>query len=104
MMDVVEDDEDAEERGVAAGAEEGLGRSGYAGRGGCGWMRETEDIARALGENRRENAGAATKNYRSGAFGEDGKTERKTEEEGNKGGGGSKRGKGSKGRRSRSGG
>src|SRR5260370_10027313 len=88
--------------GVAAGAEDVPGQSRHAERGDCGWMKETEDIARALGENRPENDGAATKNYRSGAFGEDGKTERKTEEGGNKGGGGSKRGKGSKGRRDRS--
>ena len=103
-FEIVLDDEDAEEIRVASGTEDVPGQSRHAERGDCGWMKETEGVAPALAEKRPETDRAAAKNYRGGPFGENGKTEKKTEEEGSKGGGGSRRGKGNKGRRSRRGG
>jgi len=44
------DDEDAEEVGVAAGAEEVPGQGGEAEGGDCGGIKEAEGVSPALGE------------------------------------------------------
>jgi len=79
-LEIVFDDEDAEEVGVAAGAEDVPGESGEAeGREGGG-MKEAEGVAPALGEERPEENGAAGEDDGGRAFGEDGEAEEETEE------------------------
>ena len=79
-LEIVFDDEDTEKIGIAAGAEDVPGKSGEAkGRDGRR-MKEMEGVAPALGEERPEENGAAGKNDRGGAFGEDGEAEEETEE------------------------
>ena len=71
-LEVVFDDEDAEEIGVTAGAKDVPGKSGEAEGGEGGGMEEAEGVAPALGEERPEKNGAAGENDGGGAFGEDG--------------------------------
>src|SRR6266436_5486220 len=79
-LEIVFDDEDAEEIGIAAGAESVPGESGEAEGGECDGMKEAEGVAPALGEERPEENGAAGENDGGGAFGEDGEAEEETEE------------------------
>src|SRR5216684_5636438 len=68
-LEIVLDNEDAEEIGVAAGAEDVPRESGEAeGSEGDG-MKEAESVAPALGEERPEKNGAAGENDGGGAFG-----------------------------------
>jgi len=78
-LEIVLDDEDAEEVGVAAGAEDIPGESGEAKRRESGRMKEAEGVAPALREKRPEKNGAAGENDGCGAFREDGETQEKTE-------------------------
>ena len=71
-LEIVLDDKDAKEVGVAAGAEDVPGKSGYAERTDCGGMKEAEGFAPALSEKRPEKNGAAGKNDAGRAFCEDG--------------------------------
>src|SRR5713101_8851458 len=79
-FEVVLDDEDAEEVGVAAGAEDVPRQSRCAERGERGWMKEAEGVSPALGEERPEEDRAAAEDYRGGALGEHRQSEEKTEE------------------------
>ncbi len=63
------DDEDAEEVGVAAGAEDVPGEGGEAEGGDSGGVKEAEGVAPVLGEERPEKNDTSTKNYGCGAFG-----------------------------------
>jgi len=63
------DDEDAEEIGVAAGAEEVPGQGGEAEGRDCGWVKKAEGVAPTLGEERPEKDRASAENYGGGAFG-----------------------------------
>jgi hypothetical protein len=78
------DDEDAEEVGVAASAEDVPREGGEAEGGDCGWMKEPKGVAPALGEECPEKDGTAAENCGGGAFCEDGETQEKAEEEGSK--------------------
>jgi len=79
-FEIVLDDEDAEEIGVAAGAQDVPGEGGQAeGRERSG-MKEAQGVAPAFGEERPKENGAATENDRCGAFGEDGEAEKEAEE------------------------
>jgi hypothetical protein len=80
-LEIVLDDEGAEEVGVAASAENVPGEGGEAEGGEGGRMEEAEGVAPALGKERPEKNGAAGENDGGGAFGEDGEAEEKTEED-----------------------
>ncbi len=79
-LEIVLDDEDAEEIGVTACTKNVPGKSGEAERRKSGGMEEAEGVAPAFGEERPEKDGAAGKNDGRGAFGEDGEAEEETEE------------------------
>src|SRR5713226_1649329 len=79
-FEIVFDDEDAEEIGVAAGAQDVPGESGQAEGRECGGVKETQGVAPALGEERPKENGAATENDRCRALGEDGEAEKEAEE------------------------
>ena len=81
-VEIVLDDEDAEEIGVAAGAEDVPGKSGEAETGDGDGMKAAEGGAPALGEHGPEKDSTAGENDCGGAFGESGEAEEKTEEEG----------------------
>src|SRR6266849_1775482 len=85
-VEIVLDDEDAEEIGVAAGAEDIPGKSGEAEAGDGDWVKAAEDVAPALGEHGPEKDRAAGENDCGRAFSESGEAEEKTEEKGGKGG------------------
>ena len=70
-LEIVLNDEDAEEIGVAAGADDVSGKCGKAERRDCRGMKEAEGVAPAFGEERPEKDGAAGKNDGGGAFCED---------------------------------
>src|SRR5579863_9832290 len=79
-FEIVFDDEDAEKIGIAACAEDVPGEGRHAKRGdGCG-MKQAEGVAPASCEKRPEENGASAKNNCCGAFGQDGKTKEKAEE------------------------
>ncbi len=79
-LEIVFDDEDAEEIWIAAGAQYIPGKSGEAEGSDCDGMKEAEGVAPALGEERPEKYGAAGENDGYGAFCEDGEAEEETEE------------------------
>jgi hypothetical protein len=80
-LEVVLDDEDAEEVGVAAGAED-IPRQSCDAEGGDGrGMEEAEGVAPAFGEERPEKNGAAGEDYGGGTFGEHGETQEKTKKD-----------------------
>src|SRR6266849_9389150 len=79
-FEIVFDDEDAEEIGIAMGAEDVPGKRGEAEGSDCDGMKEAEGVAPALGEERPEKYGAAEENDGCGAFCEDGEAEEETEE------------------------
>src|SRR6266851_5969898 len=58
-LEIVLDDEDAEEIGVAAGAKDVPGKTGEGKRHESGGMKEAEGVAPALGDERPEKNGAA---------------------------------------------
>ncbi len=68
-LEVVFDEEDAEEVGVAAGAEDVPRESGDAESCDSGGMEEAEGVAPTLGEERPEKDRASAENYGGGAFG-----------------------------------
>src|SRR2546426_4272883 len=78
-FEIVLDDEDAEEVGIASGAEDIPGKSGEAEGPDRGGMKEAEGVTPALGEERPEKDSAAGENDGSGAFGEPGEAEEETE-------------------------
>jgi hypothetical protein len=84
-VEIVLDDEDAEEIGVAAGAEDVPGKSGEAEAGDGDGVKAAEGVAPAFGEDGPEKNGAAGENYCGGTFGESGETKEKAEEEGGTG-------------------
>src|SRR5712692_5740629 len=69
-LEIVLDNEDAEEIGVAAGAEDVPGESGEGKRRDWGGVKEAEGVAPALGEERPEKYGATGENDRRRAFSE----------------------------------
>src|SRR5258708_5318553 len=79
-LEIVFEDEDAEEIGVAASAEDVPGESGKAERCDRGGMKEAEGVAPALGDERPEKNGASAENNGRRAFCEDGEAEEETEE------------------------
>src|SRR5713101_8075933 len=78
-FEIVLDYEDAEEIGIAAGAENVPGESGEAEGGERDGMKEAEGVAPALGEERPEKNGAAGENDGGGTFGEYGQAKEETE-------------------------
>src|ERR1700739_1381583 len=85
-VEVVFDDEDAEEVVVAEGAEDVPRESGEAeGRDGDG-IKAAKCVAPAFGEQSPEKNAAAGEDDGCGAFGQSGETEEEAEEEGGKGG------------------
>jgi hypothetical protein len=78
-LEIVLDDEDLEEVGVAAGAEDVPGKRGEAEGRDCGGVKEEEGIPPAFGEERPEKNSAAGENDGGGSFGEYGETEEETE-------------------------
>src|SRR6266851_6593673 len=78
-FEIVLDDEDAEEIGIAAGAEDVPRESGEAKRDEGDGMKEAEGVAPALGEERPEENGAAGENDGGGTFGEYGQAKEETE-------------------------
>ena len=73
-LEIVLDDEDAEEVGVAAGAQDVPRESGEAKRRESGGMKKTEGVAPALGDERPEKNGASGEDDTDRAFREDGET------------------------------
>jgi len=67
-LEVVFDDEDAEEVGVATGAEDVPGQGCCAERGERSWMKEAEGVSPALGKERPEKDRAAAEDYRGGSL------------------------------------
>src|SRR6266704_3625772 len=70
-LEIVLDDEDAEEVGVPAGANDVPGQGREAERCDCDGVKEAESVAPAFGEERPEENGATGENDGGGAFGED---------------------------------
>src|SRR2546425_3666562 len=70
-LEIVLDDEDAEEVGVPAGASDVPGQGREAERCDCDGVKEAESVAPAFGEERPEENGATGENDGGGAFGED---------------------------------
>ena len=79
-FEIVFDDEDVEEIGVAAGAEDIPRESDEAEGRDRGGMKKAEGVTPALGEERPEKNGAAGENEGGGAFGEYGEAEEETEQ------------------------
>src|SRR5258708_33120907 len=67
-LEIVFDDEDAEEVGIAAGTEDVPGEGGEGEGRGCGGGEEGESVAPALGEDRPEKKNAARENGGGGAL------------------------------------
>jgi len=63
-LEVVFDDEDAEEVWVAVGAEDVPREGGEAERGDCGWMKEAQGVAPAFGKEGPEQNRAAQNDAR----------------------------------------
>src|ERR1700719_2209855 len=80
-VEIVLDDEDAEEVGIAAGAEDVPGKSGEEEAGDGQGMKTAEGVAPAFCEDGPEKGRTAGENYCGGAFGESGQAEEETEEE-----------------------
>ena len=78
-VEIVFDDEDAEEAWVAAGAEDIPGESGKAEAGDGDGVKAAEGLAPAFCEQRPKENGAAGEDDRGGTFGEGGETEKQTE-------------------------
>src|SRR6266446_4582577 len=78
-FEIVLDYEDAEEIGIAAGAEDVPRESGEAKRDEGDGMKEAEGVAPALGEERPEKNGAAGEDDGGGTFGEYGQAKEETE-------------------------
>ena len=89
-LEIVLDDEDAKEIGIAAGAEDVPGKSGEAEAGDGDGMKTAKGVAPALGEGGPEQHGAAGENDCCRAFGENGEAKEETKEEGGEGDRGSK--------------
>src|SRR5262249_52516289 len=79
-FEVVFDDEDAEEFGIAAGTEHVPGQRGGAKAGDGDNMEEAEGIAPAFGDDRPKKNCAARKNDCHGTFRENGETKKASEE------------------------
>ena len=77
-FEVVLDDEDVEEIGIAAGAEDVPGQGSQTERGDCDGMKQTERVAPPPSENCPEENRAAGQDNRSGTFGEYREPEKKT--------------------------
>ena len=80
-VEIVFDDEDAEEVGVAAGTEDVPGKCGEAEAGDGDGMKAAEGVSPALGEDGPEKDCTAGENYCGRTFGESGEAEEQTEEE-----------------------
>ena len=85
-VEIVLDDEDAEEVGVAVSAKNVPGKCGEAEGGDGDGMKAAEGVAPAFGEDGPEKDCAAGQNYCGRTFGESGEAKKKAEEEGGKGG------------------
>ena len=85
-VEIVFDDEDAKEVGVAAGAEDVPGKGGEAETGDGDGMKAAKGVAPAFCKNGPEKNGAAGQDDGGRTFGEGGEAEKNPEEEGGKGG------------------
>lgn len=85
-VEIVFDDEDAEEVGVAAGAEDVPGKSGETEACDGDGVKAAEGVRPTFGENGPEKDRAAREDDGSGTFGKGSEAEEKTEEKGGKGG------------------
>ena len=85
-LEIVFDDEDAKEIGIAAGAENVPGKSGEAEAGDGDGMKTAEGVAPAFGEDGPEQNSAAGENDRGRTFCENGEAEEEAEEAGSEGG------------------
>jgi len=83
-FEIVLDDEDAEEIGIAARAEDVPGKGGNAERDDASGVKQAEGIAPALGEERPEKYRAAAQNDGRWSLGKDGEAEKKAEQHGSK--------------------
>jgi len=80
-LEIMFDDEDVEEVGVAVGAEDVPGKGGATERCDRDGMKQADGVAPALGEEPPEKYGAAGKNHGGRAFREDGETEEESGEQ-----------------------
>jgi len=80
-VEIVLDDEDAEEVGVATGAKDVPGKSCEAEAGDGDGVKTAEGVAPALGERGPEENSATGENYCGGTFGESGEAKKGPEEE-----------------------
>ena len=77
--EIVFDEEDAQEIGIAACAENVPGKCRQGERRGCERMKKAEGVAPAVCEERPEKDAASAQNYGHGTFGEDGGAEEESE-------------------------
>jgi hypothetical protein len=80
-FEVVLDDKDAEELGIAVSAKYVPGEGGQAETGDGQRVKAAESVTPTSGQDGPEEYGAAGKNDGGGSFGEDGETEKKAEEQ-----------------------
>ena len=83
-VEIVFDDEDAEEVGVAAGAEDVPGKSSETEAGDGDGMKTAEGVSPAFSEDGPEKNSAAGEDDGRGTFGESGETKKQPEEKGGK--------------------
>src|ERR1700720_2247174 len=81
-VEILLDDEDAEEVGVAAGAKDVPGKGGEAETGDGDWVKAAKGVTPAFCKDRPENDRTAGENYCGRTFGESGEAKKKPEEEG----------------------
>ena len=79
-VEIVLDDEDAEEVGVAAGAKDVPGKGGEAETGDGDWVKAAKGVTPAFCKDRPENDRTAGENYCGRTFGESGEAEEKTKQ------------------------
>ena len=85
-VEVVFDDEDAEEVGVAVGAEDVPREGGEAETGDGYGVKAAKGVAPAFGQERPEEYCSTGENYRCWTFGENGEAKKQPEEDGCEGG------------------
>ncbi len=80
-LEIVLDEEDAEEIGIAAGAENVPGKSREAKSGDGDWVKKKESVAPALRQERPEEDGTSAENDCGGAFGKNCQAEEKSKKD-----------------------
>ena len=79
-FEIVFDDEDTEEIGIAAGAQDVPRQGGYAEGGDCGGMEEAESVSPAFCENGPEENGSGDEDDACGTFCENCEPQKKAKE------------------------